>query len=116
VADFVQVAKVGEISDGSMKEVEVQGHKLLLAMVGGIYHAANGRCPHMGGRLAHGKLEGSVVTCPVHGSQFDLRDGHVVRWLKGSGLLSSMGKALKGPKQLITYKVKVEKDSILVEI
>lgn len=113
---FVQVAKLGEIADGTMKEVEVQGHELLLAMVGGKYYAVDGRCPHMGGRLAQGKLEGTVVTCPRHGSQFDLRDGQVVRWLKGSGAVSSLGKALKGPKQLATYRVKVEGDAILVEV
>jgi 3-phenylpropionate/trans-cinnamate dioxygenase ferredoxin subunit len=116
MADFVQASKVGELPEGTMKEVEVQGHELLLAMVGGKYYAADGHCPHMGGRLARGKLEGTVVTCPLHGSQFDLRDGQVVRWLKGSGILSSVGKALKGPRQLATYKVKVEGDVILIEI
>jgi hypothetical protein len=34
----------------------------------------------MGGRLWEGKLEGTIVTCPLHGSQFDLSDGHVIRW------------------------------------
>jgi nitrite reductase/ring-hydroxylating ferredoxin subunit len=116
MADFVKVAKVGEISDGTMKEVELQGRNLLLAMVSGRYYAANGRCPHMGGRLARGKLEGLVITCPLHGSRFDLSDGHVVRWLKGSGFLSSLGKALKGPKSLDIYNVKVQGDSVLVEI
>jgi 3-phenylpropionate/trans-cinnamate dioxygenase ferredoxin subunit len=70
----------------------------------------------MGGNLAQGKLEGTVVTCPLHGSLFDLRDGHAVRWLKGSGVLSSVTKAVEGSRQLTTYKVKVEGQSILVEI
>lgn len=113
---FVPIAKTAELTNGTMKEMEVQGRELLLAMVGGKYYAANGRCLHLGGRLARGKLEDTVVTCPLHGSQFDLSDGHVVRWLKGSGALSSMTKALKGTKQLGTYKVKVDGDSILVEI
>jgi len=113
---FVSVAKTGELGEGAMKEVEVQGHELLLAMVGGKYYATDGRCPHLGGRLARGKLEGTVVTCPRHGSQFDISNGQVVRWLKGSGILSSMGKALKSPRQIATYKVKVEGESILVEL
>ena len=116
MGSFIPIAKVSELTDGTMKEVEVQGHELLLAMAGGKYYVADGRCLHMGGRLAQGKLEGTVVTCPRHGSQFDLRDGHVVRWMKGSGLLSSVGKALKGQKQLAIYKVKVEGDSVLVEL
>ena len=49
MGDFVQVAKIGELSDGTMKEVKAQGREFLLAMVGDKYYAANGRCPHMGG-------------------------------------------------------------------
>jgi 3-phenylpropionate/trans-cinnamate dioxygenase ferredoxin subunit len=113
---FVPVAKTNELADGGMKEVEVRGHELLIALVKGKYYATDNRCLHMGGNLAQGKLEGTVVTCPRHGSQFDLRDGHAVRWLKGSGLLSSVTKTLKGDKSLATYKVKAEGGSILVEI
>jgi len=110
------VGKIGELQDGIMKEVAVQGQEILLAKVGSRYYAADGRCPHLGGRLAQGKLEGTVVTCPLHGSQFNLTTGQVVRWLKGSGVLSALGKALKGPRPINTYKVKVEGDRILVEI
>ena len=113
---FVIATKVGELGEGVMKEMEIQGHELLLAMVGGKYYATDGRCPHLGGRLANGKLEGTVVTCPMHSSQFDITNGQVVRWLKGSGIISSVGKALKGPKQLGTYRTKVEGDSVMVEI
>jgi 3-phenylpropionate/trans-cinnamate dioxygenase ferredoxin subunit len=113
---FVPVAKTGELKNGAMKQVNVSGHDILIAQVGGKYYAADNRCLHMGGNLSQGKLEGTVVTCPLHGSQFDLQDGHVVRWLKGSGVLSSLTKAVKGDKQLATYKLKTEGDSIMVEI
>ena len=116
MAEFIEVAKTGELKDGVMKAVNVAGRAVLLARVADKYYAANNRCPHMGGNLSAGKLEGSVVTCPLHGSQFDLKDGHVVRWLKGSGLMSKIGKALKSPRPLTTYNVKIEGDRILVEI
>jgi len=116
MGNFVEAGKVGELKNGTMKEVVVQGNEILLASVGDRYYAANNRCPHFGGNLSRGRLEGTVVTCPLHGSQFDLSDGHVVRWLKGSGVLSSVGRALKGPKTLAIYNVKVEDDKILVEI
>ena len=92
------------------------GHEVLLARVADKYYAGGNRCPHMGGKLSQGKLEGTVATCPRHGSQFDLRDGRVVRWLKGSGILSRVGKALKSPRPLATYNVKVEDDRIRIEI
>ena len=70
----------------------------------------------MRGRLSQGKLEGKAVTCPLHGSQFDLSDGHVVCWLKGSGWVSMVGRVLKSPRPLATHNVKVEGDRILVEM
>jgi 3-phenylpropionate/trans-cinnamate dioxygenase ferredoxin subunit len=113
---FVEAGKASEFKDGMMKEVEIQGKKILLARVKDKYYAANSKCPHFGGNLSKGSLEGTVVTCPLHGSQFDLTDGHVVRWLKGSGVLSAVGGAIKGSKPLGTYKLKVEGDKILLEI
>lgn len=113
---FIEAINVNDMKDGEMKEVVLEGHEILLARVNGKYYAANSRCPHLGGRLAQGKLEGMVVTCPLHGSRFDLASGKVVRWLKGSGFLSSVGKALKGPRPITTYKVKVESDKLIVEI
>jgi 3-phenylpropionate/trans-cinnamate dioxygenase ferredoxin subunit len=113
---LVEVSKTSELKDGTMKAVSVNGREILLARVGDKYYAADNRCLHMGGKLSQGKLDGTVVTCPLHGSQFDLSDGQVVRWLKGSKAVSAVGKALKSPRQLTIYKVKVEDDKILVEI
>jgi len=113
---FVPAAKTSELKSGAMKQVNVQGHELLIAQVGGKYYAADNRCLHMGGNLSQGNLEGTIVTCPRHGSQFDLQDGHAVRWLKGSGVVSSITKTLKGDKHLGIYKVKTEGNSIMVEI
>ena len=112
----VEAGKTGGFKDGMMKAVTVKDKEILVARVKDKYYAVSNRCPHFGGNLSRGRLEGAVVTCPLHGSQFDLIDGHVVRWLRGSGVLSAVGKALKGPKPLDTYKVKVEGDRILVEI
>ena len=116
MVNFIQVGKTSELQEGTMKEVQTQGLKLLLARAGNKYYAADNRCPHMGGKLSQGKLDGTVVTCPRHGSQFDLRDGQVIRWLKGSGLASTVGKVLKAPKKLNTYNVKVEDDRILIKV
>ncbi len=116
MAEFIEVSKIGELKDGTTKAVEVAGREVLLARVADKYYAADNRCPHMGGNLAQGKLGGTIVTCPRHGSQFDLVDGRVVRWLKGSGLVSMIGKALKSPRPLATYNVKVDGDKILIEI
>jgi len=116
MSNWVEIGKTSELGDGAMKEALVGDRAVLFARIGDSYYAADNRCPHMGGRLSSGRLERAVVTCPLHGSQFDLKNGQVVRWLKGSGFLSKVGKILKSPRQLTTYKVRVEDDKILIEM
>lgn len=94
----------------------MQGREILVAMVGDNYYAVDNRCPHLNGDLSEGELEGTVVTCPRHYSQFDLKDGRIVRWLKGYGVLSKISVALKRVRPLNTYVVTVEGDAVLVEI
>ena len=116
MAEWVPVAKTGQISDGAMISVSIRGHEIVLARVGGQIYAADNRCPHMRGNLSHGKLDGTVVTCPRHGSRLDLSDGRVVRWLRGSGLLYRIAATLKPARRLRTYGVRVSGDDVLVEI
>lgn len=123
MVDFVEISKTGTLADGAMKEISTGGQNILLAFTGGQYYAAAGRCPHMGGNLSKGKLEGTVVTCPLHGSQFDLKDGKVVRWVAGSGIMSALGKTMsaigaasKTPRSLVIYEVKIDGDRILAKL
>jgi 3-phenylpropionate/trans-cinnamate dioxygenase ferredoxin subunit len=114
MSKLIEVAKIEELKSGTMKTVIAERREILLARVGDKYYATDARCPHMKGDLSQGKLEGTVVTCPVHGSQFDISNGRVVRWLKG-GLMSKLGSALKMSKALTVYNVKVEDGKVLVE-
>jgi len=116
VSTFVEVAKAGELADGSMRRVSVGGREILVVRVGDTYYSADNKCPHMGGDLSRGTLEGTVVTCPRHHSRFDLADGHVVRWTDWTGILLATGRLLKSPRPIKTYAVKQEGDSILVDL
>jgi len=116
MAEFIAVEKASELKDGALREVSVRGSKILLARIGENFYAAESHCPHLGASLARGILHGSVITCPRHGSQFDLIDGHVVRWTQWSGLISRLNKALRSPKSLKVYRTKVEDGKILVEL
>ena len=115
MSKFIEVAKIEELKSGTMKAVIAEGREILLARVGDNYYATDNRCPHMKGDLSRGKLEGTVITCPLHGSQFDIGNGQVVRWLKG-GLTSKIGKALKLSRNLTVYNVKVEDGRVLMEV
>jgi 3-phenylpropionate/trans-cinnamate dioxygenase ferredoxin subunit len=114
MSKFVEVAKTEELKSGTMKKVNAEGREILLLRVGGKYYATDNRCPHMNGDLSQGTLEGTIVTCPRHGSQFDISNGQVVRWLKG-GLMSKLGGGLKTSKALRVCNVKVEDGRVLAE-
>jgi len=47
--------------------------------VGSRFHACADRCPHAGATISEGELERGIVTCPRHGSQFDVATGQRVR-------------------------------------
>lgn len=47
--------------------------------VDGILYGTQAQCTHMGGALCQGKLEGQIVTCPLHGARFDVTTGAVLR-------------------------------------
>ena len=113
---YVSVGEVNQLADGAMREVVAEGHEILLVKIGERFYAVDSKCPHMGGRLAQGKLAGTIVTCPRHGSRFDVTNGSVVQGLQGFGLWFRIGTALKSPRPLKTYKVKVEQAEILVEV
>ncbi len=113
---FVEMDTVDELKDGTMKMVIIDDHEYMLARVGDNYYCTDNRCPHMGGNLSLGKLEGTVVTCPRHHSQFDLTDGHNIRWTDWTGIKLSIGKLLRSPRPLRIYEVKVEGDKIMAEI
>ncbi len=114
--ESVEISKVNALKDGEMKSVDVSGHDFLLAKVEGKFYACDNRCPHMGGKLAEGKLEGTVVTCPVHASQYDLKDGHVIRWTNWSGIKLTLARLFKPPRPVKIYPVKVEGDKVSIEM
>lgn len=75
---LVRVASAEDIPPGSGKLVEVEGKRLAVFNVGGRFHAIDEKCPHRGGPLSEGELEGDVVTCPWHRSTFNVTTGAVL--------------------------------------
>ncbi len=116
MAEFVDVLPVGQIKSGEMKSVIAGGLGILIARVGNEYYATTNTCPHMGAILSRGQLNGTVVTCPRHHSQFDLKDGHVIRWTDWKGLKLFFARTFRRPRPLTTYAVKVERGHIFVQV
>jgi nitrite reductase/ring-hydroxylating ferredoxin subunit len=75
MADFIEIARLDQIPPGSGSRFIVAGEDVAVFNVDGNICAISEICPHAGGALGMGKLEGKIVTCPVHGMKFDVTTG-----------------------------------------
>jgi nitrite reductase (NADH) small subunit len=98
---FVKLATLDELPPGKSKEIEHNGRIYALFNVEGEISAIDGLCPHQGGPLADGPMDGSWVSCPWHGWEFCVRDGK-----------STLNSKLRQP----VFEVKVEGQDILVAV
>ncbi len=78
MAQFVKVTDAAP-TDGELAAFKVKGTRITIANSAGSLHAFDDTCTHLQCSLADGTLEGAVVTCPCHGSQFDMTSGAVLR-------------------------------------
>lgn len=75
--DEIEVAALQAVEPGGMKQVEVDGEKVLLLRDGDAVHAVGATCPHAGGPLAEGVRNGDRIVCPWHKAAFCIRTGAV---------------------------------------
>ncbi len=97
-----KVCTVEELLNGKSKVVEVGDNRIMVANVGGKYYAMHAICNHEGGPLGEGELSGNEVTCPWHGSMWNITTGKLV-WF-----------TMKLDDEP-TYKVSVEAGTIYVD-
>ena len=69
------VARAADLPPGSARVVKAGERELALFNVDGTFHATQAQCLHLKGPLGHGRLHGSVLSCPWHGWQYDVRTG-----------------------------------------
>ena len=99
---YFRVASIHDVEPDAMKAVTADSTEILLVNLGGSYCAIGNICRHMGCKLSGGTLSGDIVTCPCHGSQYNIRTGAIVRG------------PTREPEP--SYEVRVENDQILVRI
>jgi len=75
VADWVIVAREGEMSPGEFRVIDLDGTPVAVVNVDGTYHAIEDTCTHDGGDLTSGWIQGDQIICPRHGARFCLRTG-----------------------------------------
>ncbi len=105
--EYVRVAAVADLHENRMRVVNVGKKEILLVNAGGAYFAIANKCPHMGGSLVNGTLEGTCVRCPRHGALFDLQTGKNLEGAK-------VGFLKLKTREVECFPVKVEGEAILV--
>src|SRR5688572_30175763 len=78
MSEFMNVAKSENVAEGEVASFEIGGQRVAVANVEGSFYAFGDICTHAHCSLAEGELEGKTVTCPCHGSQFDVTTGAVL--------------------------------------
>jgi nitrite reductase (NADH) small subunit/3-phenylpropionate/trans-cinnamate dioxygenase ferredoxin subunit len=73
--EYVAVAETSSLAPGEGRTVEIRGRRIALWNVEGRFHAIDDTCPHRGGPLGAGVLDGGRVHCPLHGWAFDPTTG-----------------------------------------
>lgn len=77
-SQFTAVVDDNALTEGQPRRVEVNGVPVVVVRQGGHVYALGEVCSHLGGPLSEGPLTDGVITCPWHGSQFELATGNVV--------------------------------------
>jgi nitrite reductase/ring-hydroxylating ferredoxin subunit len=97
---FVTACATSDVAPGSGKALSVGGKELAVFNVDGVFYAIDNTCPHRGGPLGEGELEGCAVTCPWHAWTFDLKSGE----------------SLTDDLKVATYETRVEGGNLLVAV
>jgi nitrite reductase/ring-hydroxylating ferredoxin subunit len=78
MSEFVPAIATADLPPGKATAVRIGGLVIALFNVNGTFHALTNRCPHRGGPLGEGFLDGAQVSCPWHNYTFDVTTGENV--------------------------------------
>ncbi len=108
-----------DIQAGTLRACRVGGKEIVLARTAdGACYALGARCSHLRGPLAEGKLVGRIVTCPWHGSQFDVTSGQLVRWVREPAWMRLFAALVPAfmRRNVPSYVARVEDGEVFVEL
>ena len=72
----IDIGPIDDIPVGEGRTFSIEGEQIaVFRLRNGVLRAVDAVCPHMGGPLADGLADESVVVCPLHGHTFDLTTG-----------------------------------------
>jgi nitrite reductase (NADH) small subunit len=98
---FVRVGSAAELPPGKVMQAEVGENSYVICNASGELYAYDGICPHAGGPLGEGAMDGDHIVCPWHSWEYDCRTG-----------VNDFDESVK----LTPFPVKVEGGDILIDV
>lgn len=98
---LLKVAEGLDLRPGQGKLVEVDGREIALFNVDGSYYALGAVCPHEGGPLQDGEVNGETIICPWHAYDFHVKTGEC---------------SVDPELRVMTFIVKTEGNDVLIEV
>ncbi|PWH13877.1 MAG: Rieske (2Fe-2S) protein [Anaerolineae bacterium] len=116
----IKIGRVNEFEIGKPRVIRTSGLNVVVNRTENGFCVVANHCPHLGLPIAGGTIEGNVITCPFHGSKFDMCTGENLDWVTSfagaklpswSRRLVAMGKK---PTPIETFQVTLENDDVFV--
>ena len=102
MSEFVQVAKVSDVTNSGKMILEVEDRMVVLLHINEQFFCIDDVCTHDGGPLGEGELCGYELACPRHGAKFDVRNGAAL--------------TMPATEATVVHEVKIEGDNVFVRI
>ena len=99
---FIKLAELDEIRPGHLLKIQHEGVAYLLANVEGTIYATDDLCSHEDASLSTGALKGECVSCPLHGSRFNVRTGEPIE--------------NPATETIRTFPVRVENNKVMIRV
>lgn len=116
-----KIATTADVGTDKVFKASVDGQSVLVAQVGEKYCAVANKCPHLGLPMAKGKFEDGVITCPFHGSKFDMCTGKNLEWVDSvvgiplPGVAKKMMAMGKAPTDVASFAVTQDGEDLSIE-
>ena len=117
-----KIANTAAVSADKVLKTKAISQSILVAKVGNQYCAIANKCPHLGLPLAKGKFENGVITCPFHGSKFEICTGKNTEWVDSvvgiplPGIAKKMMSMGKSATDVASFAVSQEGEDLFVDV
>ncbi len=112
-----KISEANKLQSGEMKEFQIDGISFLLIRHKEKFYATGNKCTHLGCKLVKGTLENNHITCPCHGSTFDITNGKVIKWISNwPKLIGSLTKSIGLAHPLTSYKIEIKDDDVYIDL